>query len=167
MNAKKISIILILAVASSACALAKDKGGKGNGNGKSAGPAKSSAHVHTPGRNHNHHQSPSVNISVTFGSSERDTIRAYVATGKKGKGLPPGLAKKVANGGDLPPGWQKKCVHGEILPEIVFKHCHPLPADLVVKLPAPPHGTVFVAIDGKVLHVNKSTRHIHAVIDLD
>lgn len=163
MNAK-IVLLLVVALASTPGAFAKDKGGKGGGHGKSAkGPA---VQIHSTGNSHHSHNA-SVHVNVTFGGPEKETIRAYVANGKKSKGLPPGLAKKVANGGDLPPGWQKKCVRGEILPEIVFKHCHPLPADLVVKLPAPPHGTVLVAIDGKVLHVHKSTRHIHAVIDLD
>ena len=166
MNAKTISLILLLAVAATITPFAKDKGGKGGGNGKSPGPGFGgpgkgpSVHVHTPSQ-------PDAHVNVTFGSSEKQVITAYVSNGKKGKGLPPGLAKKVAHGGDLPPGWQKKCVRGEILPEIVFKHSHPLPHDLLIKLPAPPHGTVFVAVDGKVLHVHKSTRHIHAVIDLD
>jgi hypothetical protein len=164
MNAKTISLTVLLAAAATFSTLAKDKGAKGGGNGNGKSVKAPAIHVHSPGDSHH---SPSAHVNVTFGSPEKETIRAYVSNGKKGKGLPPGLAKKVANGGELPPGWQKKCVRGEILPEIVFKHSHPLPADLVVKLPAPPHGTVLVAVDGKVLHVDKSTRHIHAVIDLD
>jgi hypothetical protein len=166
MNAKTISLLLLLALTATSTPFAKDKGGKGGGNGKSAGPNFGASekgpavHVHTPSK-------PDAHVNVTFGSPEKQIITAYVANGKKAKGLPPGLAKKVANGGDLPPGWQKKCVRGEILPEIVFKHSHPLPPDLLIKLPAPPQGTVLVAVDGKVLHVDKSTRHIHAVIDLD
>ena len=165
MNPKTISLLLLLALAATISPLAKDKGGKGNGNGKSAGPAFGASekgpavHVHTPSK-------PDAHVNVTFGSPEKQIITAY-ASNRKGKGLPPGLAKKVARGGDLPPGWQKKCVRGEVLPEVVFKHSHPLPPDLLIKLPAPPHGTVLVAVDGKVLNVDKSTRHIHAVIDLN
>lgn len=167
MNAKTISFVLVLALASTTGAFAKDKGGKGGGNGKSGGPT-FGAHEKGPGVRVNTPSKPDahVNVNVTFGSSEKQIITAY-ASNRKGKGLPPGLAKKVANGGDLPPGWQKKCVRGEILPEIVFKSCHPLPAELVVKLPAPPHGAVFVAVDGKVLCVHKTSHHIHDVFELD
>jgi hypothetical protein len=111
-------------------------------------------------------------VSVTIGAPERDVIRSYVRTrveapkGKKAKGLPPGLAKKVAAGGELPPGWQKKCVRGEILPIEVHKHCRPLPAEIVVKLPAPPAGTILVAIDGKVVRLAKATREILDVFDV-
>jgi len=111
-------------------------------------------------------------VSVTIGAPERDVIRAYVRTcveapkGKKAKGLPPGLAKKVAAGGELPPGWQKKCVRGQILPVEVHKHCQPLPAEIVVKLPAPPAGTILVAIDGKVVRLAKATREILDVFDV-
>src|SRR5688572_7256024 len=76
---------------------------------------------------------PWLNVNVTIGSPEKEVIRTYVTTcvrpskGKKAKGLPPGLAKKVQRGEELPPGWQKKCVRGEILPEHVYKHTHPLP----------------------------------------
>ena len=114
---------------------------------------------------------PSVKVNVTIGAPERDVIRAYVRscaeTPKKGKkSLPPGLAKKVAAGGDLPPGWQKKCVRGAILPIEVHRHCHPLPAEIVVKLPAPPAGTILVAIDGKVVRLAKATREILDVFEV-
>ena len=115
---------------------------------------------------------PHVNVNVTIGAPERDIIRAYVRTcveapkGKKSKGLPPGLAKKVARGGELPPGWQKKCVRGEIMPIEVHRHCLPLPPEIVVKLPPPPAGTILVAIDGKVVRLAKATREIHDVFDV-
>ena len=121
----------------------------------------------TPG-----HKEPWLNVNVTIGSPEREAIRAYVHScsvatpGKKAKGLPPGLAKKVAAGGELPPGWQKKCVRGEVLPAVVFKHCHPLPHEILVKLPPPPHGTIMVAIDGKIVRLAKATHEILDVFDL-
>jgi hypothetical protein len=108
----------------------------------------------------------------TIGNGEKEQIREYVRNcetphrGKKNKGLPPGLAKKVARGGDLPPGWQKKCVRGEILPEPVFKAAHPLPHELIVKLPPPPVGTITVAIDGKIVRLAKATREILDVFDV-
>jgi hypothetical protein len=76
------------------------------------------------------------------------------------------LAKKVARGGDLPPGWQKKCVPGWIMPIEIFHHCHPLPHAILVKLPAPPPGTVLVAIDGRVMRVHKESREVHAVFEV-
>ena len=34
---------------------------------------------------------------------------------EKQKNIPPGLQKKVDNGGTLPPGWQKKIEKGEVI----------------------------------------------------
>src|SRR5688500_11245914 len=46
---------------------------------------------------------------LSISVQEREILHSYVnESSKKGKSLPPGLAKKVANGGELPPGWQKK-----------------------------------------------------------
>lgn len=115
---------------------------------------------------------PWVGIDVTIGAPERELIQGYVQTnirsvkGKKAKGLPPGLAKKVARGGQLPPGWQKKCVRGEIMPQEVYKHCHPLPKELVIKLPPSPVGTILVTVHGKVVRLAKATREILDVFDV-
>ena len=105
-------------------------------------------------------------------SGERDAIRAYCVhfeqrgkKGKKAKSLPPGLAKKVARGGRLPPGWEKKLVIGEIVPEPVFKECHPLPPEIVIKLPAPPPGTILRAIEGRILRLHEKTLEILDVFD--
>lgn len=86
--------------------------------------------------------------------------------GKKPKGLPPGLAKKVERGGKLPPSWEKKCIQGEIMPPEVFKACKPLPKEVIVKLPPPPPGTILVAIEGKVARLMKATHEILDVFDL-
>ena len=116
---------------------------------------------------------PWVGVNVTFSVDERKVIQEYAhecktpaARGKKAKGLPPGLAKKVARGGELPPGWQKKCVKGEVMPEPVFRQCHPLPQEVVVKLPPPPTDTIVVAISGKVVRLAKATREILDVFDV-
>jgi len=112
----------------------------------------------------------SAEIKVVISSNERDVIHNYVTAcltpakpGKKAKGLPPGLAKKVARGGSLPPGWQKKFIVGEIIPPDVFKVCVPLPREVRAKLPPQPSGTVLVAIDGKVARVHKDS---HKIIDV-
>ncbi|HEY6229244.1 MAG TPA: hypothetical protein VI282_19155 [Verrucomicrobiae bacterium] len=153
--------------------IAKDKGKShkndaaaspaADGKAQSAGPAAANA---------NDHKEPWANVNVTIGNGEKEQIREYVRNceiphkGKKNKGLPPGLAKKVARGGDLPPGWQKKCVRGEILPEPIFKASHPLPHELIVKLPPAPAGTIMVAIDGKIVRLAKATREILDVFDV-
>jgi hypothetical protein len=115
---------------------------------------------------------PHAQVSIVFSAGERDIIHTYVKSctvvqnGTKPKGLPPGLAKKVARGGELPPGWQKKCIRGQILSADVYKLCHPLPPDLIVKLPAPPAGTILVTIDGKVLRLAKASLEILDVFDV-
>jgi hypothetical protein len=115
---------------------------------------------------------PHARATVAFSISERDIIHSYVRSctvaenGRKPKGLPPGLAKKVARGGALPPGWQKKCVPGQILSADVYKLCQPLPPELVVKLPAPPIGAIHVTIDGKILRLAKASLEILDVFDI-
>lgn len=108
---------------------------------------------------------------LRISDSERRIINEYVADhhkakGKKGKKLPPGLAKKAARGDRLPPGWEKKLVQGEVIPEEVFRETHPLPQEIVVKLPTPPPGTILVAIEGKVARIMEKTRKVLDVFDL-
>lgn len=108
----------------------------------------------------------------SFKASEREIIIAYTkqhggdAKGKKGKDLPPGLAKKVARGGKLPPGWEAKVVRGQILAVEVFEQAHPLPRELTVKLPAPPVGTITIAIDGRLVRLLEATREILDVFEI-
>jgi hypothetical protein len=113
---------------------------------------------------------PWVSVNVRIGDPEREVIRTYVASqnppSKKGKALPPGLAKKVARGGSLPPGWQKKCVRGEIMPPEVYRQCHPLPQEVVVKLPPPPPGTILVTVHGKIVRLIKASHEILDVFDV-
>jgi hypothetical protein len=107
-----------------------------------------------------------VNVGVTISTPERVVIRQYVeregqsVRADNGKKLPPGLAKKLVNGSDLPPGWQKKCVRGEVMPRLVYDSCHPLPKELIEKLPPQPPGTILVAVEGKVVRLAKATREI-------
>ena len=68
--------------------------------------------------------------------------------GKKGKGLPPGIAKNLQSGKPLPPG-------------IAKQH---LPSDLQRALPAPPSGYERIIIDGKVLLVDVATHIIHDIL---
>jgi len=115
---------------------------------------------------------PGARIDVIITPAEREIIRGYCAQfeqpvkkGKKAKSLPPGLAKKVARGGRLPPGWEKKLVKGEVVPEPVLKECHPLPKEIVIKLPVPPPETILRAIEGRIVRLHEKTWEILDVFD--
>jgi hypothetical protein len=117
-------------------------------------------------------QKPGARVDLAITTTEREIIRGYCAQfeqpGKKGrktKSLPPGLAKKVARGGKLPPGWEKRLVKGEVIPEPVLKECHPLPKEVVIKLPVPPPETILRAIEGKIVRLHEKTREILDVFD--
>jgi hypothetical protein len=119
---------------------------------------------------------PWVNVTIT--TQERQVIREYVVVhsdtdghdkhGKKGKekSLPPGLAKKVERGESLPPGWQKKLVKGETMSAEVYRQCHTLPDEVVVRLPPPPSGTILVSFEGKVVRLARATLEILDVFDV-
>jgi hypothetical protein len=118
-------------------------------------------------------QEPLLGVKVIISPEEREVIQNYVTVrttptkpGKKPKGLPPGLAKKLERGGKLPPGWEKKCVPGAIMPPEIYQECKRLPQAIVVKLPPPPPGTILVAIEGKVARLMKATHEILDVFDL-
>ena len=108
----------------------------------------------------------------SFKASEREIIVTYVkqhggdSKGKKGKNLPPGLAKKVARGGKLPPGWEAKVVRGQILSVEIFEQAHPLPRELTVHLPVPPVGTITIAIEGRLVRLLEATREILDVFEI-
>ncbi|MCD6051694.1 MAG: hypothetical protein K0Q55_3103 [Verrucomicrobia bacterium] len=112
-------------------------------------------------------------VDVKISGPEREVITTYVQSyeqpkkpGKKPKDLPPGLQKKIARGGQLPPGWEKKMVQGEIMPVEVYKECHPLPPELVVKLPPPPKGVITVTIGGKIVRLMEATREILDIFEV-
>jgi len=108
---------------------------------------------------------------------ERQVIQGYVASyvieekghgkGKKPKKLPPGLQKKLDRGGSLPPGWEKKLKKGEIVSAEVYEQCHPLPHEVILKLPPQPPGTVMIAIGGKVARLLAATREVLDVFEVE
>jgi len=102
--------------------------------------------------------------SKHFGDHDRDVVRSYYhGEFKKGKGCPPGLAKK--NNGCLPPGQAKKWRYGHPLPRDVV--WYPVPRELVIRLPAPPvdHRYVRVASDILLIAVG-SSMVVDAITDL-
>jgi hypothetical protein len=118
---------------------------------------------------------PWVDVSITV--PERQVIQGYVTTyviaekhprkGKKPKKLPPGLQKKLDRGGSLPPGWEKKIRKGEVVPVEIYRECHPLPGEVIAKLPPPPPGTILIAIGGKVARLVEATREILDVFEVE
>ncbi|WP_244325653.1 hypothetical protein [Shewanella aestuarii] len=71
----------------------------------------------------------------------------------KGKGLPPGLQKKVDQGKPLPPGWQKKLAKGDILSRDIYDRGR-------VVVPVGKDGSVSVDVDGTVIRLYENTREI-------
>lgn len=140
---KKLTILaLTVALASPALALSqKDK-----------------KHEKTKGKD----KTADVQVTVVFGSDDREATRAYFSK-KYGKGnCPPGLAKK--NNGCLPPGQAKKRYQvGQPLPrEIVYVEP---PADLVVSLKPCPSGYKYVVVDGDLVKLAIGTMLVVDAID--
>lgn len=101
-------------------------------------------------------------------SGDQQVVREYILVHQKKtktKGLPPGLAKKLARGGELPPGWQKKLVRGEVMPITVYQEVQPVPEAILGKMSPPPAGTRLGVIDGKVVRLAEASRTIVDVFD--
>lgn len=75
------------------------------------------------------------------------------ALAKPSKDLPPGLQKKVENGGELPPGWKKKLQVGHVLDYDIYRH------GVIVK-PVDSHGIVTISIEGELVRLMHHTREI-------
>ena len=131
---------------------------------------------------------PAPRAEVVISREEREVIHRYVKSresedrdedrngkhgekhgkkkGWKGRGLPPGLAKKADEGRRLPPGWDRELVRGRILPVEVYQECHSLPPEVTVQLPAPPAGTIILSVDGRVVRLLQATREILDVFEI-
>jgi hypothetical protein len=142
------------------CALAKDEPGKGKANQPRPG------NWEKPVEKSEGRAGDTAVIKDGFTAEERSKIQACAWGDGTPRRLPPGLAKKVGHGRGLPPGWEKKCVRGEIMPQEVFERCHPLPPELVIKLPPSPVGTVTVVVEGKVARLVRATLEILDVFDV-
>jgi hypothetical protein len=164
---KVTGLICVVALSCVQATVAKDKvqGNKGVGSGNET---PSGAEIKGDGAS----REAALKVKFSISEDERRIIRTYVdgytapGRGKKHKTLPPGLAKKAARGEQLPPGWQKKCVPGEIMPVEVYEKCHPLPPELVVKLPPAPEPTITITIGGQIVRLIKATREILDVFNV-
>ena len=174
-NAFKLHSVIALAAAAalglgSAAPASADKpswAGNGNGNGKShkadkadkSDKGKGSKYAKDDDRHdwqgkHGKH----------FGDHDRDVVRRYYGEEfRKGKGCPPGLAKK--HNGCMPPGLAKKWRYGHALPRDVT--WYPLPKELIIKLPAPPVDYRYVRVASDILLIAVGTNMVvDAITDL-
>ncbi len=95
-------------------------------------------------------------VAAVFSEQEIRIIREYYATHgldqvgskRKGKSLPPGIAKNLARGKPLPPGIAKQV----------------LPADLVRALPRPPAGHDRVLVDGRIILIELGTQIVRDIL---
>ena len=99
-----------------------------------------------------------------FLPEERRVIEDYYRqTPKgKGKGLPPGLAKR---GGNLPPGLQKHLEKNGQLPPGLQKRLEPLPVDLDRRLPGLPEYWERVVLERDVILLDRRTNRILDIIE--
>lgn len=129
-----LAVALMLALAPLG-ALA-EKGGKHNGKGPNGHEARDN-------------EGSSVSVEFRFGDSDRRAVQEYYRTPARGKGCPPGLAKK--GNGCLPPGQAKKWARGRPLPHDLV--VYDLPPDLRYRLPPPPSGHRYVQLGADVLMI--------------
>jgi hypothetical protein len=100
--------------------------------------------------------------AVLFTVTQRETAQAYFV-GKHGRGgCPPGLAKK--GNGCLPPGQAKKRYSvGHAVPKGVA--VEPVPAELSIRIGAPPAGYVYAVVDGDLVKLAVGTMLVVDAID--
>jgi len=134
-------------------ALANPPQGRDNGQGHGK-PEK-----HNSGKQKNHGKGEPRGYFV---SEDRVVVRDFYAQNpsslppglaKRGGNLPPGLAKR---GGNLPPGLSK----GQVLTVDDYRHLSPLPRELELRLPPPPHEVVRRIIGRDIVLVHEHTRKI-------
>ncbi len=142
------------------------------GHGRGHGPPPHSAAPHAPKL---HAVTPHVAAHIVFDSAQRHIIEDYYRSQSlgnddgrhqkkkkwkkgKGRGMPPGLAKR---GGGMPPGLAKK---GGRLPPGLQKRA--FPRDLESRLPPPPPNVERVIVDNQILLLQVGTHMVLDVIEL-
>ncbi|MBP7201887.1 MAG: RcnB family protein [Propionivibrio sp.] len=119
----------------------KDKGNNGHKNGDNGGT--------------------SVSVEFRFGDSDRRAVQEYYQSPARGKGCPPGLAKK--GNGCMPPGQARKWARGRPLPHDLV--VYDLPRDLRYRLPPPPAGHRYVQLGADVLMIAVGTSMVVDAIE--
>jgi Ni/Co efflux regulator RcnB len=166
-----LAVAAALGVALAVPAAAGKPSWAGNGGGNGHGKSESSYadNKHGGGKNardddRGEHRKWDGKNGTYFGSRDRDVVRNYYREEyHKGKGCPPGLAKK--HNGCMPPGQAKKWRYGHPLPRDVV--WYPVPHELVIQLPAPPSGYKYVRVASDILMIAVgSSMVVDAVQDL-
>ena len=103
----------------------------------------------------------SVSVEFRFGDSDRRAVQEYYQSPARGKGCPPGLAKK--GNGCMPPGQAKKWARGRPLPHDLV--VYDLPPDLRYRLPPPPAGHRYVQLGADVLMIAIGTSMVVDAIE--
>jgi hypothetical protein len=95
-------------------------------------------------------------VTITISPRDQTIIRQYFGQQFAAGHCPPGLAKK--NNGCLPPGQAKKWAQGRPLPSGL--PYYPLPGDLLARLAPPPVGYAYIRIAEDVLLMATGSRMI-------
>jgi hypothetical protein len=95
-------------------------------------------------------------VTITISPRDQTIIRQYFGQQFAAGHCPPGLAKK--NNGCLPPGQAKKWAQGRPLPAGL--PYYPLPGDLLARLAPPPVGYDYIRIAEDVLLMATGSRMI-------
>jgi hypothetical protein len=104
-------------------------------------------------------QSGNARVAVAFSDHDRQLIHDYYRNKRlKGRGLPPGLAKKET----LPPGLRKQLrKNGKLPPGLAGRN---LPYELEERLSPVPGGYVRLSVGGDIVLMNKTTEVIVDII---
>ena len=101
-------------------------------------------------------------VAVTFTTTQREAAQGYFVEKHGRGGCPPGLAKK--QNGCLPPGQAKKrYTMGQVLPKGL--PTQPPPAELSIRIGAPPAGYLYVVVDGDLVKLAVGTMLVVDAID--
>ncbi|ABM25173.1 MULTISPECIES: hypothetical protein [Shewanella] len=98
-------------------------------------------------------------IALSFITSINAFAKNEYEQDKQGKGLPPGLQKKVDRGEPLPPGWQKKLRRGDILELDIYNRGR-------IVVPLDKDGIVSIQIEGALIKLDDKTRTILDIVNV-
>jgi hypothetical protein len=114
--------------------------------------------------------SPSGNSTTTttyqISPTDRETIRSYVKKTDKTK-LAKGFVRTTTYDEAFPSTWREKVIVGQPLPEVYFERGGYVPEDVIAKMPGQPDRTELIALDGSVIRVEKSSRKVLDVYEVD
>jgi hypothetical protein len=115
-----------------------------------------------PGKSKGKSKGQDEHVTVGFTPEQREAAQGYFVEKHGRGGCPPGLAKK--GNGCLPPGQAKKrYVVGRVLPTGVVTQ--PPPAELSIRIGAPPAGYAYIVVDGDLLKLAVGTMLVVDAID--